>query len=111
MKFHLPAVKIGSNIFQALAVIALVIGLILVAAFLKRTFQKHEAHYGIWSGLVAGFVLALVLEGFLLMNSKSALTSILGTKSMPRPIQNVLDGAHKGLLDILKVPLSCRNNY
>jgi len=111
MKFHLPSIKVGPNIFQALAIVALVIGLILIAAFLKRTFQKHEAHYGIWSGLVAGFIIALVLEGFLLMNDKSLFTSILGAKNLPQPIQNALDQAHKGLLDILKIPPSCRNNY
>ena len=58
---------------------------------------QFRRHYLDWSfkgaifGLFWGFILALVLEGFLAINGQTVLTKMLGWKTAPKPISNLLD--------------------
>lgn len=54
-------------------------------------------------GIFFGFLLALVLEGFLIVGGKTALTEFLGWKDAPVPLQTALDSGKKQLIQVLGV--------
>ena len=57
-------------------------------------FRKHYVNWSLKGGIIGiffGFVLALILEGFLLVSGRTVLTSVLGWKNAPAPFAQVLD--------------------
>ena len=54
-------------------------------------------------GIFFGFLLALILEGFLLIGGKTALTEVLGWKNPPAPLAQVLDAGRSKLIQVLGV--------
>lgn len=94
-KFSMPIPYV-----QAIAIIFLVFLLILAMA----QFRRHEVDFsmkGAIFGIFFGFVLALILEGFLLISGRTAITSILGWKNAPKPIQLALDAGRGQLVKVL----------
>lgn len=53
--------------------------------------------------LIIGFILALVLEGFLLLGGRTFFTVILGWKNPPAPFNLALDAGRSKLVDVLGV--------
>ncbi len=87
---------------QVGAIVFLVFLLILMMAQFRR-------HYVDWSfkgvvfGVFFGFLLALLLEGFLLIGGRTALTSLIGWKNAPAPISIALDSGRSKLIQVLGV--------
>src|ERR1700690_1631517 len=84
-KFSLPV-----TYWQAAAVVILIFALILTMA----TYRKHYVNWSLKGGVFGiffGFLLALILEGFLLIGGKTALTEVLGWKNPPAPLAQALD--------------------
>jgi len=87
---------------QAAAVVFLLFILILLMA----QFRRHYVDWSIKGGIVGiffGFLLALILEGFLLIGGKTALTEVLGWKNAPKPIQVALDSGRSKLIQVLGI--------
>ncbi|CAN5298860.1 hypothetical protein BH10PAT1_BH10PAT1_2790 [soil metagenome] len=106
---HLGNISIAPNIIQAAVIIILIFVLVLVLAYMSHNFlQWSLSGFGI--GAVIGFILALILEGFLLVGGKTVLTGFLSIKNAPAPVQKVLDNGHTTLLEVLKVPKQCWPN-
>lgn len=86
--------------WQAGAIVFLLFLLVLSVAQFRR-------HYIDWSlkgavaGVFFGFLLALLLEGFLLIGGRTALTGVLGWKNPPLPIARVLDMGRSKLVQVL----------
>lgn len=92
----------SKNYLQAVAIIVLVFLLVLTLAQVRR----HYVHWSIKGGLVGiffGFILALILEGFLLIAGRTALTEFLGWKDAPKPVATALDIGRKKLVNVLGV--------
>lgn len=106
MKFSLPQIHIAPNIWQAAIIVVLLFVLLLVMAYMSRNFLNWSLS-GAGIGMVVGFILAIVLEGFLIVGGKTAITAALGWKNAPKPILSAIDSGHKKLLDALNVPASC----
>lgn len=51
--------------------------------------------------LVIGFVLAVIVEGFLMLSGRTAFTEILGWKNAPKPIEVALDAGRGRLIKVL----------
>lgn len=109
MKLGLGNITIAPNIWQAAAIIALIFALILILAYMSRNFLEWSLS-GFGIGLVIGFILAIILEGFLIIGGKTVVTGLLNWRGAPPQIQKVLDDGHKKLLDTLNVPASCSGN-
>lgn len=84
------------------------VGLIILLLFiLILTMAQLRRHFVDWSfkgalfGLFFGFLLALVLEGFLVIGGKTAITQVLGWKNAPKPITNLLDIGRDKLVQVL----------
>lgn len=96
-KFSLPVTYL-----EAGAVIFLLFLLILAMA----QFRRHYVDWSLKGGVVGiffGFLLALILEGFLLIGGKTALTEVLGWKNAPKPIQVALDAGRGKLIQVLGI--------
>lgn len=52
-------------------------------------------------GVLLGFALALVIEGFMILGGHTILTNVLGWKNAPKPISNALDAGKSKLVDVL----------
>jgi hypothetical protein len=53
------------------------------------------------AGIFFGFLLALILEGFLLIGGKTVLTGVLGWKNPPAPLSQALDAGRSKLIQVL----------
>ncbi len=106
MKFHVGGLTIAPSIWQAVAIVGLLFVLVLVMAYMSRSFMSWSLS-GAGIGLFLGFLLALVLEGFLLIGGKTVITGLLGWKNAPAPVASILESGHTRLLDALGVPKMC----
>lgn len=84
------------------------VGEILLLLFiLVLTLAQLRRHFVDWSfkgalfGLFFGFLLALILEGFLIIGGKTVLTQVLGWKDAPKPVANLLDVGREKLIQVL----------
>ncbi len=99
--------KIGNLLFaptyiHAAAIVFLLFLLVLTLARVRRMYVDWSFK-GAAAMLFMGFMLALVIEGFLIIGGRTALTEILGWKSAPKPIQTALDTGRGKLIDVLGV--------
>ena len=96
-KFSLPVTYL-----EAGAVIFLLFLLILTIAQVRRHYVSWSLKGGLF-GIFFGFLLALILEGFLLIGGRTALTEALGWKNAPKPIQIALDSGRSKLGQVLGI--------
>ena len=92
----------SKNYLQAGAIIILIFLLILTLAQVR----SHFIHWSIKGGLVGllfGFILTILLEGFLLVNGNTFLTTILSWRNPPKPFSTALDLGKEKLTNILGV--------
>jgi len=93
---------ISPTYLQAGIILALVFFLILAIAGMRR-------HYLNWSfqgatvGILLGFILALILEGFLLVSGGTFLTKTLGWKNAPKPVEGLLNQGRERLQELVCV--------
>ena len=88
--------------WQAFMIVALVFVLIISLAMFRR-HQVDWSFKGVLFGIFFGFLLALFLEGFLIIGGKTALTSVLGWKDAPPVITQALDSGRNQLIKVLGV--------
>ena len=50
-----------------------------------------------------GFLLALIVEGFLILSGRTLLTEVIGWKNAPKPVSTVLDIGRERLVTVLGV--------
>jgi hypothetical protein len=88
--------------WKAIAIVVLLFALV----FAMANFRRHMIDWtlkGAVFGVFFGFLFALILEGFLIVGGKTALTEVLGWKNAPKPLQLVLDSGRNQLLNVLGV--------
>jgi len=85
---------------------ALIVFLIFILILMMAQFRRHYVNWslkGAVFGIFFGFLLALVLEGFLIIGGRTALTGILGWKNAPAPISIALDAGRNKLIQVLGI--------
>ncbi len=97
---NLGKFSFSSSYVQAGAVVALLFILVLMLAQLRRHFFDWSIK-GALFGLFFGFLLAFVLEGFLIIGGKTAITQVLGWRDPPKPLENILEVGRNKLLQVL----------
>ena len=98
--FNLGKFSFSPSYIQAGVVVVLLFILVLTLAQLRRHFVNWSFK-GALFGLFFGFLLALVLEGFLVIGGKTAITQVLGWKDAPKPIANLLEVGRGKLIEVL----------
>ena len=99
---NLGKISLPIPYWQAIAVAVLVFFLI----FMLAKYRRHTADWslkGAVFGVFFGFLLALILEGFLIIGGRTALTSVLGWKNPPPQIASVLDTGREKLVQVLGI--------
>lgn len=76
--------------------------LILTFARLRHVYV-HWSIKGSGSMIALGFMLAIILEGFLLIGGKTFLTAIFGLENAPKPISTALDTGRQEFEEVLGV--------
>ena len=87
---------------QAGLIVFLLFVLILSLAQLRRHFIDWSIK-GALFGIFFGFLLALVLEGFLIIGGKTAMIEVLGWENVPQPLAGVLDIGKERLIQVLGI--------
>ena len=100
--FKLGGFEFAPSYFNALAIVFLIFLLIVTLAQVRRHFLNWSVK-GALFGLFFGFILALILEGFLIVGGKTAVTEILGWENSPKPILTALDLGRGKLINVLGV--------
>lgn len=96
-KFSLPV-----PYWQAIATVVLIFLLVFVLAQFRRHHIDWSFHGAVF-GVFFGFLLALLLEGFLIIGGRTALTSVLGWKNPPPFIASALDTGKNKLVQVLGI--------
>lgn len=104
-KFSIPV-----PYWQAMAIVFLLFILILTLARFRRHYVDWSLKGGVF-GIFFGFLLALILEGFLLIGGKTVLTEFLGWKNPPTPIAHVLDAGRSQLINVLGIKTEIPTSY
>ena len=100
-------INIGNISFSvAYAQAALVVFLVFILVLLLAQFRRHFVDWSVKGaifGIFFGFLLALVLEGFLIIGGRTVLTGVLGWKNAPAPISLALDAGRNKLIQVLGI--------
>lgn len=103
LNFNLGELQFSPSYIQAGAIVFLLFLLVLTLARLRYMFVNWSLGKSGVSMLFWGFLLALILEGFLILGGRTLFTEIVGWKNAPKPILNVLDAGRDKLVDVLGV--------
>ena len=98
--FDIGNIFFPSSYVQAGVIVVLLFVLVLSLAQLRRHFVDWSVK-GALFGLFFGFLLALVLEGFLIIGGRTVITQVLGWQNPPEPLANVLDAGRNKLIQVL----------
>ncbi len=102
VSFNIGNLLFAPTYLQAFAIVFLLFMLVFSLARIRRLYVNWSLK-GASTMLFMGFMLALVIEGFLIIGGRTALTEILGWKNAPKPIQTALDSGRERLVDVLGV--------
>ena len=102
LNFNIGNFSISPSYIQAGAIVLLLFILVLSLANLRRHFLNWSVRGSVF-GIFMGFILALILEGFLIIGGRTVLTEIVGWKDAPKPLVNLLDAGRDKLVEVLGV--------
>ncbi len=87
---------------HAVLIVFLLFLLVLMLGQLRHRMVNWEMK-GIFPGVALGIGIAFAVEGLFLVGGRTILTELIGWKSAPKPIVNVLDAGRDKLTDVLGV--------
>ena len=102
LNLNIGSFSISPSYIQAGAILFLLFILLLSMANLRRHFLNWSVKGSIF-GIFMGFILALILEGFLIIGGRTVLTEIVGWKDAPKPLVNILDAGREKLVEVLGI--------
>ena len=87
---------------QAGLMVVMIFLLVLTIGQLRKRYLGWHIS-GIMPGLTFGFVIALILEGILIIGGRTIVTGGLGWENAPKPISKVLEAGRARAVDVLGV--------
>src|SRR3989344_3175977 len=111
--YNIRGIYVEPTYWMAGAIVILIFLLVFTLARIRWLYVHWNLGKSSYSMLFWGFLLALLVEGFLWIGGKSFLTVILGWKNAPKPISTALDVGRGRLVDVLgeteEIPESLAN--
>lgn len=95
--------NIEPTYWQAAAIIFLIFLLVLTLARLRHMYISWSLGKSSVAMIFWGFLLALIVEGLLLIGGRTLLTETLGWKNAPKPISTALEAGRAKLVNVLGV--------
>lgn len=107
---NIPNISWSQSHIKAGLIVALVFLAVVIFGYIRKVFVKSSID-GVFLGIFFGFLLTLLLEGFLLIAGRTAITEILGWKNAPKPITTALDLGREKLVGVLGVTDEIPSSY
>ena len=99
--FNLPYGFVFQPTYIQAGLIVFLIFLLILTLGSLRHRMAHWEFRGLFPGIAFGFVLALILEGIMLVGGGTLITKTLGWKNAPKPISVALDQGKEKLNEVL----------
>ena len=99
--YNVKGLEIEARYWQAIVIIFLIFLLLFTLARMRYLYVHWNLGRSSLSFLFYGFLLALILEGFLLIGGKTIITETLGWKNAPKPLSTALDAGRSKLINVL----------
>src|SRR4030067_1963214 len=96
--YNIKGIYIEPTYWQAFAIVFLLFLLVLTFARLRHLYVHWSVSKPAVSFIFYGFLLALVVEGFLIISGRTLFTEILGWKNAPKPVSTILDAGRVKLV-------------
>ena len=98
--FNIGSLYIQPTYWEAAAIVILLFLLVFTLARLRHLYV-HWSFKSAPAMILFGFMLAVIIEGFLILSGKTFLIAILGWKNAPKPISTALDLGRDRLKNVL----------
>lgn len=98
--FKVGSLTVSPNYIEAALIVLLIFMLVFTMARMHRLFIDWSFK-GAAMGVLVGFVLALVVEGFFIVGGSTILTRTLGWKNAPKPVQDAIDSGRAQFIKVL----------
>jgi hypothetical protein len=102
LDFNLGNLYFSPSYLQA----GVIIGLLFLLVLALAQFRRHMVDWslkGALFGLFFGILVAFIVEGFLIIGGKTAITEILGWRNAPQPLLSIIDASRAKLVNVLGV--------
>jgi phosphoglycerol transferase MdoB-like AlkP superfamily enzyme len=102
LNFNLGSLSFAPSYLQAGAIIVLLFLLVLALAQFRRHLLDWSVK-GALFGVFFGILFAFIIEGFLIIGGKTAITEVLGWRNAPQPLLGIIDAGRSKLVNVLGV--------
>lgn len=99
--FTIYGMPIYPTYWQAVTIVLLIFLLIFTLARMRYLYVHWHLSKTSLAMMFWGFVLTLILEGFLWLGGRTVLTTVLGWKNPPKPIAATLETGREELREVL----------
>jgi len=103
LSYKFGSINFSPSYVQAAAIVFLLFLLILTIARIRHLYIHWSLGKSSMSMIFWGFILAVIVEGFLLIGGRTLFTEILGWKNVPKPISNFLDIGRNKVISVLGI--------
>ncbi|MCS7092035.1 MAG: hypothetical protein NZM26_01640 [Patescibacteria group bacterium] len=87
--------------WQAAVIVILLFLLVFTLARVRYLYVHWSLGSSAWAMLLWGFLLALILEGLILVSGKTILMNVLGWRNPPQPIDSLLETGRAQFIKVL----------
>jgi hypothetical protein len=101
--YNIKGIQIEPTLWEVAAIVFLLFLLVLTLARLRYLYVNWHFSRQSFSFLFYGFLLAMILEGFLILSGRTLFTTVIGWKNPPKPISTALDAGRTKLVQVLGV--------
>jgi len=103
LSYKFGSVNFSPSYVQAAAIVFLLFLLVLTIARIRYLYVHWSLGKSSLSMMFWGFVLAVIIEGFLLVGGRTLFTEILGWDNAPKPISTILDMGRSKVISVLGI--------
>ncbi len=99
--YTVRGLEVEPTYWQAITIVILLFLLVFVLARMRYLYIHWNLGKSAIAFLFWGFLLALIVEAFLVISGKTLFTTVLGWNSAPKPISTLIDISRKELVPVL----------
>lgn len=99
--YNIKGIYIEPRYWMAGAIVLLIFLLLLTLARLRYMYVHWSISKPSLAMIFWGFILALIVEGFLLVFGKTMFTEILGWENAPKPIGTIIDIGRNKFVNVM----------
>src|SRR3989344_8093976 len=101
--YNIRGIYVEPTYWMAGAIVLLIFLLLFTVARIRWLYVHWNLGKSSMSMLFWGFLLAFIVEGFLILGGRTLFTEILGWKSAPKPLSTLLDISRTKMVDVMGV--------